>query len=271
MQTVKILGVKINNISLENSLKLALKYQNDNKAKYICTPNPEIILSSQKNDYFKKVLNNSSLNIPDGLGLIWASYFISSCQNSKSNIYLQFIKSYLLLIFNQTKLKTVISERVTGVDLMLEICKKSEKKIFLLGAKKGVAEKAAIKIKELNPKVKIVGTFSGSPHKNKEKEIINLINQSSANTLFVAFGAPKQELWINRNLKKLQNIKLAIGVGGSFDFIAGTKKRAPKFMQKIGLEWLFRLIQEPIKRSKRIFNATIKFPLEILKKQLKKD
>ncbi|MDD3861933.1 MAG: WecB/TagA/CpsF family glycosyltransferase, partial [Candidatus Gracilibacteria bacterium] len=141
-------------------------------------------------------------------------------------------------------------------------------KIYLLGAKEGTAEKVKEILEKKYHKIQIVGTFSGSPSPEEEKEITNLIKESNANVLFVAYGAPKQELWIARNIKKMPQVKLAIGIGGAFNFIAGILKRAPKFMQKMGIEWLYRLFQEP-SRIKRIYNATVKFSLKVLKSSLR--
>lgn len=238
-KTIKILNVKFDKISLEEAAKKATIFAQSKKQHYICTPNPEIVLEAQKNKKFLKILNNSDLNIPDGVGIIWAAKY----------------------------LKQGSLQRVTGVDLMEKICEKAAKenlKIFLLGAANGVAQKVKTILKNKYPGLKISGVYSGSPSKKEENMIIKKINNSGAEILFAAFGAPKQELWIARNLKKLTKIKLAMGVGGSFDFIAGLRKRAPKWLQKIGLEWLYRLIQQP-SRVKRIYNATIKFPIKILK------
>ena len=108
------------------------------------------------------------------------------------------------------------------------------------------------------PKSIFAGSYAGSPDKEDEEHIVEMINRGKPDILFVAYGSPAQELWIHRNLFKLDSVKVAIGVGGAFDFAAGMVKRAPKWVQKIGLEWLWRLIREP-KRIKRIWNATYVF------------
>ena len=112
-------------------------------------------------------------------------------------------------------------------------------------------------------KFSIVGTHSGSHKETEDIKTRDIINKSHPELLFVAFGAPKQEFWLRRNLPHLPSVKVAIGIGGAFDFIAGKRKRAPRTMQKLGLEWLYRLIQQP-SRIIRIYNATIKFPIKIL-------
>ncbi|MEK7085429.1 MAG: WecB/TagA/CpsF family glycosyltransferase [Patescibacteria group bacterium] len=242
-ETVEILGVRFDKVTLEEAANKALEFAKDKEQHYICTPNPEIVLEAQKNEEFSKILNGSAMNIPDGIGIIWAAKY----------------------------LKKGSLQRVTGVDLMEKICEKAAKKnlkIFLLGAEEGIAEKVKTILENKYAGLKITGVYSGSPEEKEKNLIIKKINDSGAEILFVAFGAPKQEIWISKNLKNLNNVKLSMGVGGSFDFIACVRKRAPKWMQKIGLEWVYRLIQQP-SRSKRIYNATIKFPITVLKKNLK--
>jgi len=160
-----------------------------------------------------------------------------------------------------------LPERVTGTDLMEKLIHQSHKmgaKIFLLGAAPGVARRVADKWRF----DQIVGTFSGSPEPHNDAEIVDRINASEANMVFVAYGAPKQEQWIVRNLKKMPNIRVAIGVGGAFDFIGGVRNRAPKWIRKSGLEWAYRVVQEP-RRIKRILNATLVFPYHVMFKRKK--
>lgn len=242
-ERIKILEIPFYNINLQQATRLTLsKLMNQNgKAFFIATPNPEMLLETRKNPEFKKILQKQTdLNIPDGFGVILASK-------------LQ---------------RTPLLERVTGTDLMQSLCQNTPNgtKIFLLGAAPKVVEKVKIILGKKHNNIKVAGTYSGSPAPEEEKNIRARINKSGAEILFVAFGAPKQEFWLARNLAHLPNVKIAMGVGGAFDFIAGAKKRAPKFMRQIGLEWLFRLIQEP-KRIKRIYNAVIKFPFTFLTKR----
>ncbi len=271
----KILGVKIHKFTFKQTSELIFKWLKTDKQNYITTPNPEIILSAQKHDKFLRILNQSNLNTADGIGLLWAAKFLNITKNTKAKtlIFIKFTYSYIATLVYPKYIKTIIPERVAGSDLMLEICKKSQKdkyKIFLLGALPGIAEKTKQKLEKKFKKINIVGTYSGKGELSDDKITTNLINTSKAEIVFVAYGAPKQEKWIYRNLKKMPTVKLAVGIGGTFDFISGTKKRAPKWMKKTGLEWLYRLIKEP-KRIKRIANATVIFPLTILKKKLKQN
>jgi N-acetylglucosaminyldiphosphoundecaprenol N-acetyl-beta-D-mannosaminyltransferase len=259
---MKVLGVRFDNVTMDEALDEIFKNLNKQKKGYICTPNPEIVLESNKNSRYQDILNNSILNIPDGIGILWAATHISR-KSSK----LRALLSLPLIAISPGKFKKVLRQRVTGIDLVQEIAQraaKSGEKIFLLGAASGIAEIAAEKLKAKFENLKIVGTFAGSPHEKDRKEILDLINKSSADILFVAYGAPAQEVWITGNLNKLETVKIAAGIGGSFDFIAGKQKRAPKWMQKLGLEWFYRLIKQP-SRWKRIYNATIKFPYEVIK------
>ncbi len=241
---IKILGIPFDHVTKSQALQRVIDHLKSHAKSsektgtfFIATPNPEMLLEADRNKPFKKVLQTSHLNIADGIGILWASKV----------------------------LKTPLPERVTGVDFMLEICAKvgKERKIFLLGAKEGVAEKVQRILQSKIPGIHIVGTFSGSPAPGFEQEICTRVRASQAEILFVAFGAPKQELWLAKNLSNLPTIKVAMGIGGAFDFISGVRKRAPLGMQKMGLEWLFRLIQEP-RRIKRIYNATVKFPFKFL-------
>ena|GEM_PF-525138 len=234
-ERITIMGIPFDKVTLDQALSLLLKKLEDNSTKgfFVATPNPEMLLEAQKNAPFKKILQNTGLNIPDGTGIIWAS------------------------IINHTPLP----ERVTGTDLMENLCTKilPDTGVFLLGGAGKVAEKVKTTL-EASRKISIVGTHSGSAAPSDDLNIRKIINAAKPDLLFVAYGAPKQELWLARNLPHLPSVKVAIGVGGAFDFIAGEKKRAPVWMRKTGLEWLYRVIRQP-GRINRIFNATIRFPI----------
>ncbi|MBU1445940.1 WecB/TagA/CpsF family glycosyltransferase, partial [Patescibacteria group bacterium] len=202
------------------------------------------------------------LNIPDGIGILWAATHIVA-----KNTKLHALLSLPLIAISPNKFKQALRERVTGIDLVQKIAERASihgSKLFLLGAAPGIAEIAGEKLGSKYQNLKIAGTFAGSPHKNDCENIINLINRSGADILFVAYGAPAQEMWIAKNLHKLTTVKIAAGIGGSFDFIAGKYKRAPRWMQTLGLEWFYRLIKQP-SRWRRIYNATVKFPTKIIK------
>jgi len=236
---ITILDIPFDKVTLHGILERTLNILKHPSSKpfFIATPNPEMLLAARKNSFFKNVLQQTDLNIPDGFGVLLASKIIRS----------------------------TLPERVTGTDLMQEICihAPAGTKFFLLGAAPGVAEKVKTELEKLNPAIEIVGALSSSPAHIHEKDLHSSINYHKPDILFVAFGAPKQELWLSRNLPYFHSVKIAMGVGGAFDFLAGVRKRAPGWMRKCGLEWLYRLIQQP-GRVHRIFNATIKFPVLFL-------
>jgi N-acetylglucosaminyldiphosphoundecaprenol N-acetyl-beta-D-mannosaminyltransferase len=240
MQTerVTILGIPFDRLTLTGTLKIIQEKLGKpaDKPIMVATPNPEMLLAARKNKAFTKILQNTNLNIADGTGIIWASKVI----------------------------KNPLPERVTGTDLMQAICANVSRdiRIFLLGGAPGVAKKAQEKLSQ-ESHANIVGTYDCPADPSHDKAARAIINAAKPDVVFVAFGAPKQELWLERNLPHLQTVKLAMGVGGAFDFIAGIRKRAPAWMQKLGLEWLFRLLQQP-SRIRRIWNATIVFPIVFL-------
>jgi N-acetylglucosaminyldiphosphoundecaprenol N-acetyl-beta-D-mannosaminyltransferase len=236
---------------------------------FLATPNPEILLETEKNPLLKKILQ-TTFNIPDGVGLLWAAWYLQTIVPQTKHHVLKGLLSLVTLIFRQKKLTSVFPERVTGTDLMKRLCTKTfrEKPIFLLGASKESNTKLT-RILKNEYQSNIVGNDSSewNDHKNLP-QLLEKINHSKAEILFVAFGAPRQEIWLAQNISKLPHLKIAVGVGGAFDFLSNTRRRAPKIFQKLGIEWLFRLFIEP-KRWKRILNATVVFPLKVISKAKK--
>ena len=225
---MEILGVKIDNLDIEEVLNKIDNFLQSKKQHYLVTANPEFLVKAQKDEDFKNILNNADICVSDGIGLIFASWFLGK----------------------------PIKKRIQGVDLMKKICEQAafnNWSVFLMGADKGVSEKAAINLRRKYPGLKIK---SGYEEVYDQPEI-----------LFVAFGAPKQEKWINDNLSKFPSIKLAMGVGGAFDFISNKVKRAPRLIRVCGLEWFWRFVCQPW-RIKRIYNAVIKFPWLVIKSKL---
>lgn len=194
----------------------------------ICTTNPEFIMTARRDPNFYNILQRAHICIPDGVGLLWAA----------------------------RRAGTPLPQRVTGSDgvpIIAERASQSGWRLFLLGAAPGVAEKAAAVLAERYPGLQIVGTYSGSPSAEQEDAIVDRVNASGADILFVAYGAPNQDKWIARNLPRL-DVAVAMGVGGTFDFIAGVIPRAPLWMQRAGIEWLYRLYLQPwrIRRMSRL-------------------
>jgi N-acetylglucosaminyldiphosphoundecaprenol N-acetyl-beta-D-mannosaminyltransferase len=274
-EKVKVLGVNFDRITSKDALEKISDWLSPGihlkKRHIVVTPNPEILLEAQKDDKYRRILNKADLSIPDGIGVLWASKFkkIANTKDSKLKKCSKWFVSLSMIPLSKRYIRTELPERVTGVDLMEKICKLAEikgSKVFLLGAGKGIAGLTAEKLMEKYPELLITGVYAGTPKEKHEKKIRELINASEAEVLFVAYGAPNQEKWIERNIKHIHTLKLAMGVGGSFDFISGEKKRAPVVMQKTGLEWLYRLSKQP-SRAKRILNATVVFPIKVFKRK----
>lgn len=259
-RTVSVMGVDFHKVTLDEAVEVVGRFLKSGEQHMVVTPNPEIILKAEKDDNYRRTLNKASLKIADGIGILWAANL------AKHKTRLARIGHGVLgLAMLTIKSRGELPERVTGTDLMSELVHNSHRlgaKIFLLGAAPGVARRVADKWRF----DQIVGTFSGTPRPKDDAEIVDRINASEANLVLVAYGAPNQEKWINRNLKKMPNVKVAIGVGGAFDFVSGVRHRAPSWMQKTGLEWAFRLCQEP-RRVKRILNATLVFPFHVMFKK----
>jgi len=285
MKEINILGVKIHKIKKCQALKYISSNISNNRRIQIATVNPEFIVEALNNNSFNKCLNQIDLAVADGIGIRAAAQYITL--NRPNNRFLAAITGLLQgifligpsVVFNTKYLKT-LPEIITGSDLTYDIAKLAEKNsysIYLLGAMPGIAKLAGEKLKSKYQRLTIVGSYAGSPAKNEEGKIINKINRVNPDILLVAYGAPSQDLWIKRNLSKLKKPLIAMGVGGTFDFIAGYKdleskkriSRAPKIFQKAGLEWLYRLFREPSKRLGRIWKAAIVFPWLVWKKSWK--
>jgi N-acetylglucosaminyldiphosphoundecaprenol N-acetyl-beta-D-mannosaminyltransferase len=221
---------------------------------FCVTPNPEICLRALKDHPFQNILRSADLSIPDGFGILWASRYLRGSRN-----FFRWI--WTLLTPGRTLRLSDFPERVTGTDVMNQFVRSfPQRKIFLLGASSDVNDRLTKKL--LSAKVRVVGNFSGDPSPKNDANLREKINASQAEVLFVAFGAPKQEAWIARNFSSLRTVRVAMGVGGAFDFLAESKKRAPRWMRSWGLEWLYRVFIEP-SRLKRILHATIVFPWKV--------
>lgn len=259
---VSILGVSFDKTSLKETIS-TLAHAAKGKDQLFCvTPNPEICLSAQKDSDFCSLLNEADLSLPDGFGILWAARY----QAGRPSLF-RWI--WTLLTPGKTRKHSPLPHRVTGSDVVRELCHQhKDLKYFLLGASPEVNKTLSKKLRQKG--VQVVGNFSGNDSKKLEPIIQSMVKSSEAEVLFVAFGAPRQEQWIKRNLAHMKSVKVAMGIGGSFDFLAGKRKRAPKWMQQWGLEWLYRLVIEP-SRFKRIFNATVVFPIKVYVESRKKN
>lgn len=233
---VRIMGVPVDQVTLHGAYDSFQGFIDGSDCRIIVTPNTEIVMEAQNDPSLLNVIEDADLVVPDGIGLIYASKIQG----------------------------TGLTERVTGVDLMLKIleyCHQHQKQIFLLGGKPGVAAKASENIVKKFSNIKIAGVRDGYFNPEDVPDILEEINNSRADILFVALGAPKQEKWMHQYRNALK-VKVAMGVGGSVDIWAGTVKRAPEIYQKLGLEWFYRLMKEPW-RYKRMM-ALPKFMIKVL-------
>jgi N-acetylglucosaminyldiphosphoundecaprenol N-acetyl-beta-D-mannosaminyltransferase len=232
-----ILGVGITDASKREILEYVIEnVENFKKKLYLVTPNPEFLVLANKNFSFKNILNQADLASADGVGLMFAGKFLGK----------------------------PLKERFTGVDIVENLCERVAVKpitVGFLGGRVGVAEKAAECLQKKYPGLKIAfvgGEWQEKRTSDKNSKLIDI--------LFVAFGAPKQEFWISENLDKIP-VKIAIGVGGAFDYISGKTPRAPVFMRNAGFEWLFRLIVQPWRIKRQL--SLIEFIWLVFKEKFK--
>lgn len=235
-----ILGVSVSNLNYKELATAIINDINKKRKVFIVAINPEKIMKARTDESLKELLNKASYQIADGIGVVLASKLQGG--NIKS--------------------------RVTGIDSMLKLCEtaaKYNKTVFLYGAKPGVAEKAKQKLEERFPGLQIVGVIDG--YEKNQSKIKELINGAKPDILFVALGSPKQEKWIIEHMNDLHPYVFQ-GVGGSFDVISGNLKRAPEFFQRVGLEWLYRLIKEPWRWKRQLL--LIKFLFIVIFKKRKR-
>jgi N-acetylglucosaminyldiphosphoundecaprenol N-acetyl-beta-D-mannosaminyltransferase len=214
------------------------RFLEEDKNHMVFTPNSEMIMAAREDEHLRTVLNAGDLNIADGIGVVYASRLLGK----------------------------PLKERVAGFDLAKRIIEKLPQKpysLFLLGGVPGVAETAKQNLERQYPGIKIVGTHDGYFNQQDEQRVIEEINKTNPDILFVCLGMSKQEKWIYHNRDKL-NTKVCMGIGGSLDVFAGKVKRAPEIYQKLGLEWFYRLMKEPW-RYKRML-ALPKFAFTVVLK-----
>ncbi|MBU0661000.1 WecB/TagA/CpsF family glycosyltransferase [Patescibacteria group bacterium] len=246
------LDIRIDTYKKNEILETIKRILATQKQYLLFTPNPEMLVDAQTDHYFKEVLNNGDINVCDGKGIqLW----------SKGRI-----------------------PRITGVDLMQDICALAEnewKSVYLLGSgDDDVLKKTKVYLQEKYPNLRIAGVHKGPQLKEEGERLIYLnpteqdavledIILSAPDILFVAFGHKKQEKWMYEHLPSLPSVKVAMGIGGTFDFLSGKQVRAPKIVRILGFEWLWRLIRQP-SRWKRIWKAFVVFSSLCIKEKITK-
>ncbi len=235
---VVILGVAIDDVLMDEAIAAVARFIAEGGPHQIVTVNPEFVMEARRNRAFRRVLAAADLATPDGFGIILAARWRG----------------------------TPLRGRVTGIDLTERIATEAARRgwsLFLLGAAPGVAERAASALQRANPGLRIAGCYAGSPRPADEPPIRERILAARPDVLLVAYGHPAQDLWIARN-QPLLRVPVAIGVGGTFDELAGVVPRAPALMQRLGLKWLYRLIVQPW-RWRRIMTAAPLFLWTVLR------
>ncbi|MDQ3239185.1 MAG: WecB/TagA/CpsF family glycosyltransferase [bacterium] len=267
-----ILGVRIDSIYGEAVLAQIQAYFDDGKKHHIVTVNPEFVVDSQLNNQFFEVLKKSDMSLVDGIGILIGMLYLNKYTNegrkksSKVVNYLRLFKCYWVVMQSggEVEIDNVKYRKTTGTDLVWMVVQQDfmkYRKIYLIGGVGNVASRAVKRLSVINSHVQF--RFSNG-HKNvrdmqpvEDEKIIADINQFSPDILLVGYGHPYQDLWID-SIKEKANFKVAIGVGGAFDFISKDVPRAPVWVRKIGMEWAYRLFRDP-KRYKRIISATVRY------------
>ena len=232
---VDILGVDVDSLTMREAIERVETFFEERKPVIVATANAEMLMRATHDEELKDILNAAELVVPDGAGTVWAAHHLGH----------------------------EMPERVAGYDLAQELMRRApakERRIYFFGSAPGIADKAKLKAEKLYPGIQIVGTRNGYFKEEDEPQIIAEIKAAQPDLLLAALGVPKQEKWLAKYKNEL-NVPVSIGVGGTFDVMAGVMKRAPKWMQKAKLEWLFRALLQP-KRVGRLI-ALPKFVLKV--------
>ena len=241
IEQVEILGVKVDALTMAQAVERVAALISAGSPSIVATANAEMLLNATHDAELKRILNAASLVVPDGAGTVWAARHLGKH----------------------------MPERVAGFDLVQELMKVAPKtgwRFFLFGAAPHIADKAKIKAETLYHGIKIVGTRNGYFKPADEPEIISQIKNARADILLAALGVPKQEKWLAKHKDEL-GVPVSIGVGGTFDVMAGVVKRAPLWMQRARLEWLFRAMLQPSRAGRLL--ALPKFVLKVHKQKTK--
>lgn len=234
---VKILGVPVHPLTMNESVAVLEEKLQKKEQAFVVTANAEIIMMCQQDKEYNNIVSEQAdLVLPDGAGAVWAGRYLGN----------------------------EVPERVAGFDLYNQLLKLSADKgykAYFFGGAPGVAEAAKDKAEELYPGVQIVGCRNGYFNETEEEAIIKEINDAAPDMLFVALGAPKQEKWLVKYRNQLKP-RVLMGIGGSFDVLAGKMERAPKWMQEASLEWAFRLYKQPSRFMRML--ALPKFVLKVI-------
>ncbi len=240
MASIEILGVRVDDATYEDLMVHVDAYVSSRHPRQIVTLNAEMLVAAHEDRALRQILNSADLNVADSVGIILAARLLG----------------------------LPLRERVTGSDgiyLLTAHCARRGYRPFFLGAAPGVADVVAERLTVANPGLDVAGTYSGSPHPRDEDDIVGRVRAAAPDLLFVAYGVPAEEKWIARNRERL-GVPVMVGVGGSFDFVAGVASRAPVWLRRMGLEWLHRLIREPWRWRRQL--ALPRFVMLVMRQRL---
>ena len=240
MDSIEILGVRVDDATYDELMDKVDAFVGSGKPHHVITVNVEMLIAAYDDPEFAAVLWCGDLNVADSVGVMLAARLLGR----------------------------PLQERVTGSDGIYRLAAHSARKgyrPFLLGAAPGVAELAAQSLRAANPDLDMAGVYAGSPRGSEEDDIILRIRAANPDLLLVAYGVPAEEMWIARNRQRL-GVPVMMGVGGAFDFAAGVTKRAPGWIRRVGLEWMYRLVREPWRWRRQL--ALPRFLLLVMKQKL---
>lgn len=236
LKQVEILGVNVNSLTMAQAVEAVQQFIAEKKVALVATANAEMLMRSTQDEELKDILNQADLVVPDGAGTVWAAGHLGE----------------------------PMPERVAGFDLAQELMREAPARgdrIYFFGSAPGVADKAKSKAEEIYPGIQVVGTRNGFFTEADEPGIIAEIKAARPDILLAALGVPKQEKWLKKHMQELQ-VPVSIGVGGTLDVMAGVMERAPLWMQKAKLEWLFRGLKQPSRAGRLL--ALPKFVLKVV-------
>ncbi|MGC8784445.1 MAG: WecB/TagA/CpsF family glycosyltransferase [Armatimonadota bacterium] len=224
ISAVSLFGVRVHAVSMDEAIQHILRFTREDTPRQVVTADSSMVVTAQRDDHLRDIINRADLVTPDSIGILWA------CRRRGIQL----------------------PERVSGVDIVIRLAQISAQtglRLYFLGAQPGVAEEAAQRLQARFPGVRIAGCQHGYFPLEAEPEIVRQVREAQPDVLCVAMGIPKQEKWIDR-YRHVLKVPVSIGVGGTFDVLSGRVRRAPLWMQRIGMEWLWRVGHNPRKISK---------------------
>jgi N-acetylglucosaminyldiphosphoundecaprenol N-acetyl-beta-D-mannosaminyltransferase len=249
IERVNVLGIEIHRISLDETVRWVMRRLNERgKPVFVVTPNVDHTNHYRKNADYRMLIRDAALVVADGVPLLWAARLFGK----------------------------PLKGRVNGTDLferLTRACAEEGRSVFLMGGMPGVAEKCAKKLNETSPALKIAGTYAPAKgyldNRNECEKMVRLAQNARPDVLFLGLPGPGAEMWIHRHYREAGAL-VSINVGASFDFVSGEVRRAPKFFQKVGLEWLYRLLRQPGKLWRRYIIGNPRFVFRVFVQCLKR-